>query len=1788
MIAGMLNMLNEFYDFIAKRIFGYFQVQADQGTLQQAESFCLKLDDEEMVQKVKGSLVLLLEEMHSKGTYKYQCMDGSVFSTMTMRAKNNMEIIIAAQDQGMTSDFLGASLRNAANEAKMPLLMITANPIDSALSGSRNMAASGMPFYSENLMKDIRKMVSENTKLSPVDKAILKFELERREEDVFSDKSALYEYRELLAIMSNGVIDSSIFPGFRLFYVDGKQEFETLSETQLKKEIKKNHDLFEQIDRSVRFGNIEADLSSDFDDKFITEVTKAKNNKEYEHWSRLFTYYNVLASMEKKQAKKEKPLQIDKDCITAYRDLPLNPYTHDDELFIRNEGSQKTKKRTKSILIFNTDHFPETSLRVECNIKVPNAGIDNEQEAFEREGKALIFKFAEAPLQFRKITITDEINKIAYVLKICIISISARYLMPTIKTSFVIDYKKNKKKSKIKLLGVGTDLSFNQAGEDVVANKLEDNQDYSCDYKTRLNLYASEDDLASYGNGISISVSFAGVEVPFVLYPDEAKSQEITGRRILRDKFASQCSFTITCDGQIQRDSQEYFVKENLLRELNLENNIIRNKVLAGSVNGYHEERNPSISTCKLHISNVLEMAYCEYLEAFRKNETTPTLAYIGSEALKNAAEKYLHAFIAQFSEIEEQKPLTPEQQDCLLLGTLTVGDENDEIILTPFHALNVAYQLALLEERGFEQTADVIIDRLNSVYLLPYIQRRKKVYRVSDQMFSMEWKYYAPVENRKYMGGRKYVPKLVEDKITEFTSHFRYLFDEINNYRIKINLINMGDCCEILQGIAQYYCHAVKKTPDVDKLLEFEIHVYTVDYLDNAFNYLKDQNGLRLFLEKEKLSIDSGTAMNDLEGILAKKLKCYFHQDVGENYSYAHMTFYEMESEITSEMATMDQIATGVSLGGILSGVPSSRYGVRYRTGFGAKYARKTKLEKVAELFNSISQVSDSGNPYQPGVGISTQIDIDAEKKMDGIYSSSNWVVFVDPKVDLDFFCEKEASSDLLIIHYSDQYTSSSGYDAITVTQKSKQYSKVIQEYLLERGINADTKQISQVINLFNAVNGDWLLRLVSSKKTVGINKDSTFSREKISIVAAIKLMLAYLKHPDILWVPLSMEEILRVSGGAGLSQNEGILSAKNLGFEKGPTSDDLLFIGLYKKEDLLHVYYYPTEVKTGNNQNAVISKAFEQASSTADGLENALNPQDEDIHEITHKVNRNFMMQLLINSCKKMQVYHVDDTQDWNVALDEYREKLLNEDYVISDDIREAIGKGAVLSFKKGLVHRKTSFKEDVINFIEVPEADEYGLILKDVEEIALNLNVAGGEIAPLRKMDISKLNGDVTGIQVSPYMDVSKDGVSNEAKENIEDFKGAIAKEDINDNLNKPDHERNDLEKKDEDTTERGIQVRFGTNRLDASAVLWKPNDTDQIFHTNTGIIGTMGTGKTQFTKSLITQLYREQGKNVDGLPIGILIFDYKGDYNESKADFVSATSANVLKPYHLPFNPLALTKSATFKPLLPIHTANAFKDTLAKVYGLGAKQQDALFQCILDAYHRVGIREGDPKSWDDEAPTFETVYQIYMNDEDIKKTDSLAAAMNKLHQFQVFEGNSSNTKSLFEMLQGVVVIDISGYDPDIQSLVIAITLDLFYSQMQASGSSKLSGTYRQLTKMILVDEADNFMSQGFPSLKKILKEGREFGVGTILSTQFLKHFGTGDDDYAKYILTWVVHNVADLKASDVDFVFNTEAKSANEQKLFNDIKHLQKHNSIVKIGTNAPAYIEDLPFWQLIKQ
>jgi DNA phosphorothioation-dependent restriction protein DptH len=183
--------------------------------------------------------------------------------------------------------------------------------------------------------------------------------------------------------------------------------------------------------------------------------------------------------------------------------------------------------------------------------------------------------------------------------------------------------------------------------------------------------------------------------------------------------------------------------------------------------------------------------------------------------------------------------------------------------------------------------------------------------------------------------------------------------------------------------------------------------------------------------------------------------------------------------------------------------------------------------------------------------------------------------------------------------------------------------------------------------------------------------------------------------------------------------------------------------------------------------------------------------------------------------------------------------------------------------------------------------------------------------------------------------------------------------------------------------------------------------------------------------------------------------------------------------------------------------------------------------------------------------------------------------------------LFESDAQKTKPLYDLIDGVTVVHLSGYDENIQNLIVAMTLDLFYSQMQITGHSRINGNLREITKLILVDEADNFLSQNFSSIRKILKEGREFGVGTILSTQFLNHFSTGENEYSDYIESWIVHKVPNTTGKEVRKIFGTSNKT-EEDELISQISELEKHYSLVKTGNQEVKHIKDLAFWELVEE
>ncbi|MBU5310513.1 DNA phosphorothioation-dependent restriction protein DptH [Tissierella carlieri] len=1734
-------MLDQFYSYLSKKVIEFFNSKP----LTSGAKYNIQFEREEQVKA-------LYDELKNNTLYKeyeYKDNTGEVKYKSYLLNFSGVKLIISATINDIQPDFL-TRLRNLVGvepgyEDKAILFIHNTN-LDSIIGGTESFSKEGMPFHINSIKEDIKTklLISEFTE---VDKAIISLDLERKQKDLFGDNISIFEYRDLLEIINGTCIEKDQYKNFGLFY---DSELKSFKGKKLKDRIENNAIYYSRVDDIHNYGNPEIQLERYFDEKGI-EKLKGEGWKDVD-------YKDVNRSIEEK--KKVKLLE----------------YISCNQEWDREEGASKAKSRIRNIIVFNEnrddsiniefkfdDYLKSEFLKTEGEIKVETSG---------KKIKATIYK-SEVDVDFYKIVYKDDKN-VKFEFKIVILECDKRYL-DSIKTKYSIVM--NKKSKYISINTDDSNIVFNQYAQNSKKYELEYNNDLiQLNEDEKLIMEISDNfDYESDSELIRFNLKANHCTIPIGIIGTSEKVTVIEGMKVWKLKRETECDFIRIGDNKLQHGTKEYFTRDEFRRNLQLEKQIIDSNQM------YFIESSNGLEGINLELGPELETSYNEIIKYFVMSKKLPSLSYINNE-LKTLYENFIKQYIETLEEIEEGSYLVKEQKDLFKIGVIRREIEDREIILTSLHPLNIAYQLYIDELIGNESMEDDIIKKFTSTYLLPYIlDDNGRLYIPMEQHHSPGWKYYVDESLPRYKSSRDFVSKLVYEKIEEFVSHFKYLFNMGNNAPIRINLINTGDSKEILQGIFKYYIKQLKlsKTGEV---LPIDVFIYSNKNITNAFEEVAFNDDINNLKETYRLDLNlDNMSEEDVLNLYRSKVH-FYSKKIEEGIEYSHITFLEMNNDAKVITSIMDDITSGVMLNGIISGVPSVFLGDSYRTGFGTKYANiNNNLMKIAMSLNALN-AAIGGEPYNRKQCKAISISNENKNRLDNIYEASHWVTFIDPKVDLNFFKNDPNAKDLLIIHYSDQYTTAGGYDAITVTRKSGPYQRVIEEFLTQNGIEDSHDYSPNIINMFNAINGDWLLRLLSSK--------SYFPKEKISILSAIKLALAEFKKDNIIWVPISLEEILRVSGGAGLKKSEGLFSAKNLGFQNnGATSDDILLIGVEIIGEKVAIHFYPIEVKIGENSSSYIEKGIQQVKSTKKIFNETLLPNERGVISNTQKIYHNFLMQLVITSAEKLELYDICKEEGWKHIIDsDLRRKLLNEEYEISNYMEDLIGEGAVISFKKGVKYNDIR-QEDGVMIIEMSEENGINFITKSVqeirelvsgvctEEIDINYNnlATDKEIKKANDNDNSNIKEDIKKFELEELVDSSK---------TIKTIGEIKHKQQILSDLNICNKF---ITESSEEYEQKNMEVLFGVNERNNREVYWYPNDTNKLLHTNTGIIGTMGTGKTQFTKSMITQIHRESKYNVDGKGIGILIFDYKGDYNKSKQDFIDATNAKVFELYHLPFNPLSIAKTVNSKPMLPLHTANGLKETLAKAFGLGIKQETLLRDLIMDAYEKSGIIKNQSDTWNIPAPTLKNVYDIYVSKEDLKE-DSLYAAFSNLIDFEIFEPDPFKTKSLFELIDGVTVIDLSGYDSGIQNLVVAITLDLFYTQMQAHGHSKIDGSLRQLNKFILVDEADNFLSKNFESLKKILKEGREFGVGTILSTQLLSHFSTVENDYANYILTWVIHKVDDITNKDVKYIFNTQTKQEDES-LINRIKSLNKHYSMVKMGhSDRPIYMKDRAFWELVKE
>ena len=250
----------------------------------------------------------------------------------------------------------------------------------------------------------------------------------------------------------------------------------------------------------------------------------------------------------------------------------------------------------------------------------------------------------------------------------------------------------------------------------------------------------------------------------------------------------------------------------------------------------------------------------------------------------------------------------------------------------------------------------------------------------------------------------------------------------------------------------------------------------------------------------------------------------------------------------------------------------------------------------------------------------------------------------------------------------------------------------------------------------------------------------------------------------------------------------------------------------------------------------------------------------------------------------------------------------------------------------------------------------------------------------------------------------------------------------------------------------------------------------------------ITGETGSGKTQATKVVIAEL---RGQDVPAL-----ILDFKDDY--SNESFIDGEGFRLYDASFrsLPLNPLvpAVDKRQDF--INPSQHVYQVADIVKRIYKLGDQQAFRLREAMKRAYERAGIPLRPGKLPTGKAfPGFDVVRRELVDD---KANEPLLGRLSPIFDLGLFSGDAE--QSNFEQLLHASVVVRLGQLPsdEVKNSVAEFFLMALYNQLIRQRQVHTFG------RLLILDEAWRVVES--PFLTPLMREGRAFGLGVVIASQF----------------------------------------------------------------------------------
>ena len=267
-----------------------------------------------------------------------------------------------------------------------------------------------------------------------------------------------------------------------------------------------------------------------------------------------------------------------------------------------------------------------------------------------------------------------------------------------------------------------------------------------------------------------------------------------------------------------------------------------------------------------------------------------------------------------------------------------------------------------------------------------------------------------------------------------------------------------------------------------------------------------------------------------------------------------------------------------------------------------------------------------------------------------------------------------------------------------------------------------------------------------------------------------------------------------------------------------------------------------------------------------------------------------------------------------------------------------------------------------------------------------------------------------------------------------------------------------------------------------------VFFDPQSPDErLNNPHISITGETGTGKTQATKAILSEL----------LPLGIpaLVLDFKDDYAKPDYAEVEGLTVHDAALGALPFNPMVPPIDKMTGHVNPTTHLHELANTLQRIYGLGDQQAFALREAMKETYAISGV---GPKPFVPEPSQQYLPFEAIKDVLERERSTTLLGRLSPVFDLGVFsEGDAALTLS--DLLETPTVIRLSQLPGDqVKNAVAEFFLMAMHSYLMRREQP------HALQQVLVLDEAWRLVASRF--LKPLMLEGRAFGLGVIVATQF----------------------------------------------------------------------------------